>query len=94
MIFGHQLAEETQKMAAAYQHLSEELGTLEGQYAVEWLECRKSTNTDKETDRVMSASVSGRRMSVLKNTLKGLEKVMSSNKAMLRVLEMEAKNII
>lgn len=88
----HSIAEEQYQMAQKYSELSAELGKIEMRRATAWLEARKQAKTDKEADRVVDSSPAGQRAVELKFTLKGMEKLMSSAKALLKTLSDEAHN--
>lgn len=87
------LAEKVQNMSIEYASLSAEKVVLTANYATAWLTARKDTKTDKECDRVMAASNLGQRIEVVNAKIKGMDKEMSADKSMLRVLENEARNL-
>ena len=87
-----QLSEEQLKLSAEYQTLSNELGVIASKKDTVWLGIRKTSDSDKEADRMWGASPHGQRETYLRYYLKGLEKRLSSIKAHLRVLDVEAHN--
>ncbi len=88
----HSLAESQYELAEEYSRLSAELGALRAKEALEWLELRKDTTTDKQAQYMYNASPNGMRAMELKFILEGLSKKMSAAKALLRQLSDESRN--
>ena len=86
------LSEELLRLSEAYQESSKEAATVSSMKDTEWLELRKTCNSDKECDRRWGATENGKRDAYLRYYLKGLEKRMSAIRAHLRILENEARN--
>ena len=89
------LSEINVALASYYEKLSEELADILIFKTDYWLELRRSegVNSDKMTDRLWDATDNGKKEIKLRYTLKGVEKVMSTIKTMLRTKENEAHNI-
>lgn len=83
----HEISERNRKAAQLYQQYSVEFSALKKNRAVEWLELRKNTTSVKETDMRWDSTVNGQRYNELKALMEGLSKVMSAEKAHLRVLD-------
>jgi hypothetical protein len=89
----HELAEIRMRKCAEYDTLSEELIGLENQLAVKWLEIRDDLTSDTKADRHIAASEMGQRAHAIRRKLKALEKVISSIRSYLEVLQGEARNL-
>lgn len=83
----HEISEKNRLAAQLYQSYSKEFANLKKNRAVEWLELRKQAKSVKETDMLWDASINGQRFNELKALMEGLSKVMSAEKAHLRVLD-------
>ena len=68
-------------LSAEYSTLQRELGGLKKHNAVEWLELRKTCDTDKECDKRWDATEKGQRATEISYIIKGLEKEIGSIKA-------------
>lgn len=85
-----QLMEESAKYGKAVDELTEILRTK----SVKWLEIRKDCTSDTQAEREWGRTMDGIREMSLKYTLKALEKSMSATKTRLRILELEARNLV
>jgi hypothetical protein len=92
MISPHELAESQYTMSQEYSKLSAELGGLRKNKSIAWLELRKNCDTDKQAEMLWESSEEGQRATQIPFILKGLEKEMSSAKALLKTLSDEAHN--
>ncbi len=90
----HQLAEDVVTLAGEYQTMSEELVDTLKFKAQKWaiLRAEEGCTSDTQAERKWASTPSGLREMQLKILLKAYEKKMSAIKAMLRVLETEARN--
>lgn len=83
----HDISEKNRQAARLYQQYSQEFARLKKNRAVEWLELRKEAKSVKECDMMWDATENGQRFNELKSLMDGLSKVMSVEKAHLRVLD-------
>lgn len=83
----HLISEKNRLAAQQYSMYAAEFALLKKNRAVEWLEFRKNAKSIKETDMLWDASERGQRYNELKALMEGLSKVMSADKAHLRVLD-------
>jgi hypothetical protein len=83
----HEISERNRTAARLYEQYAREFAHLKKNRAVEWLELRKEAKSIKETDMLWDASSNGQRYNELKALMEGLSKVMSAEKAHLRVLD-------
>ena len=90
----HDLADYKVSLAAEYSHLSGQLEDIWTRKPSIWNTMRPNHKSDTATERAYSATSDGMTEIVLKSRLKRIEKMTSAISSMLRVLEVEAKNII
>lgn len=92
----HQMAEEVVTLAGDYQTMSEELSHILEFKASKWavLRSTEGVTSDKQADRMFDRTREGIREMQLRLILKASEKKMSAIKAMLRILESEAHNLM
>ncbi len=83
----HEISARNREAAQMYRSYSIEFSKLKRNRAVEWLELRKEATSVKECDMMWDASPNGQRYNELKALMEGLSKVMSAEKAHLRVLD-------
>lgn len=90
----HAMAEKVVSLAGDYQTMSEELVDTLKFKASKWATIRaeEGITSDTQAERKWASTPSGLREMQLKILLKAYEKQMSALKAMLRVMETEAKN--
>jgi len=79
-------------LAAWYDKYSEEMAKLEISRAEEWIDLRKESKTNTETEMLYDATTNGKRRIELKYQLKALEKLISALKARLQRLNNESYN--
>lgn len=89
----HALAERRVELSAEYSSASEMIGKLKAQKAVQWLQARAISKTDKEATMRLEASPEGQQELILVYKCKGLEKEISAINSMLRVLDGESRNL-
>ncbi len=73
--------------------LSEELQEILRDKPQEWLELRKSVKSNAEADKLWEASEGGKREMELRWSLRVCEKIMSSLRIRLEVIEKEVMNL-
>lgn len=90
----HAMADEVVRLSSEYSTMSKELAAILTIKAVRWATFRaeEGVKSDKAADKKWEASREGIREMQLKLIMKASEKRQSALKAMLRVLESEARN--
>ncbi len=89
-----QMSEALVQQAHDYSTLSDQLAEILKVKPFKWLELRATVESDTRAERLWSATEDGVAEMVLKLRLKAIEKVMSSLRTRLRVLELEVRNLI
>jgi hypothetical protein len=80
-------------LAAHFASLSDEIGEIEKCYPLIWTEIRAQVTSDTQAERLYDGTPQGIRRTTLKIQLKKLEKMMSSLKTTLDVMNAENRNL-
>jgi hypothetical protein len=88
-----ELSEQLMYQSAEYSKYTEELTDVLRNKSVVWMEMRKRSTSDKQTDREWDSTVEGMMEMSHRLRLKALEKSMSAIRTRLRILEGEARNM-
>jgi tagatose-1,6-bisphosphate aldolase non-catalytic subunit AgaZ/GatZ len=86
------LSEMLQWLSAEYGFCATQMEAIQIKKPDTWLELKKTSKSDAETDRKWELSEDGRNEIGYRWRLKGIEKVMSAIKTRIRVLEGESRN--
>lgn len=87
----HELAAKKLEYTARYERASEELEKIKLMKADKWMEIRKGSKTNAETDMLWNASEEGKKELSLSMEMKRIEKSLSAFNTILRVKENEAR---
>jgi hypothetical protein len=88
-----ELVDAKTKLSIFYFYLSDLHTVTKKSHNLKWLELRKTKKTDKSTDMEISESQEWQMYDQVKYLLRGLEKLLSTLKDRLIVMENQAKNI-
>lgn len=89
----HVLAEYKVKLAGWYSHYAGQLEEIMARRPSVWNELRKPLKSDKSADRAYESTEDGIQLMRLTMTLKKLDKMTSAISSLLRLKELEARNI-
>jgi len=89
-----QLSELLMEISAEFAYLISQLDEIQKTKAKEWLELRELTTSDSQADKKWDRTEKGIAENSLKNQVKAYDKLMSSIKRRLRIMELEAQNIL